>query len=64
MTTPTVTIDMSKECVECGKGGAADNGLCLKCMSGAVMGVRAMNSPVARRIAKRFQEFREKRRKK
>jgi hypothetical protein len=60
-TTPTVTIDMSKECVECGKLAAADNGLCLKCFSAAALGVREMKSSEGKAVASKLQENREKR---
>jgi hypothetical protein len=29
--TPTITVDMDKECTECGKAGAGKNGMCLHC---------------------------------
>ena len=34
--TPTITIDMDKKCVRCGKGGAGKGGLCLACVSKAI----------------------------
>ena len=30
---PTIIIDMDKKCSTCGKAGACQNGLCLKCIS-------------------------------
>ncbi len=38
MNTMTVTIDMDKRCAECGKGGATDSGICMKCASNALRG--------------------------
>ena len=32
MSTPTITIDMDKECKQCGRKGAAGNGICMKCI--------------------------------
>ena len=31
--TVTINIDLGKKCSNCGKSGACDNGLCLKCIS-------------------------------
>lgn len=33
MTIPTITINLDKKCRRCGKPGATDGGLCLKCIS-------------------------------
>lgn len=30
---PTININMDKKCTQCGKKGAMDNGLCLKCVT-------------------------------
>lgn len=35
----TITIDQNKKCLECGKGGATENGLCLNCTSKALEGI-------------------------
>jgi hypothetical protein len=32
----TINIDMDKKCAECRKGGAAQNGICLQCMTKAI----------------------------
>jgi hypothetical protein len=31
--TPIITIDMDRKCSECGRKGAAQNGLCLNCIT-------------------------------
>lgn len=31
-----ITIDMDKKCKRCGKGGATQSGLCLKCVLKAI----------------------------
>ena len=50
-----VHIDMDKRCAECGKGGATDSGICLRCATQAISG-KAMRSRegqiVQRRLAK------------
>jgi len=34
--TTTITINMDKKCIRCGKNGAPDNGICMKCLSKAI----------------------------
>lgn len=36
MRSPTITVDMSQECPRCGKLGAANGGMCLRCMIKAI----------------------------
>ena len=31
--TPVITSDLDKKCTQCGQPGAADSGLCLKCLA-------------------------------
>jgi hypothetical protein len=38
-----ITIDLDRKCAECGKGGAAPSGICLKCITKA-MGEKPMKS--------------------
>ena len=38
MTTPTITIDMDKECSKCHEMGAVPNGLCLSCTAELLAG--------------------------
>ena len=33
MATMTIVINMDKPCVRCGKAGATDGGLCLRCVA-------------------------------
>ena len=54
--TTVITIDMGKKCVECGKGGAALSGICLKCSTNAITG-KPMKSWQGRAAAKRFKEL-------
>jgi len=49
----TITIDMDKACAECGNGGAADNGLCLKC-TGRAFRDAPMKSRIGRAVQKRI----------
>ena len=48
-----VNIDMDKRCAECGKGGATDSGICLRCAAKAIEGLPMRSSQgqaVQRRI--------------
>lgn len=55
---PEITIDMDKKCVECGHGGAAGSGICLKCLSQILRRV-PMRSDKGKAIARKIlQEFR------
>jgi hypothetical protein len=54
---PTIIIDIDRKCAECRQDGAADNGLCLKCMIRAISG-RVMRSIVGKAVQQRF--FRDK----
>lgn len=47
--TPTFTVDLGKKCAECGKGGAAPNGLCLSCVNRAIRG-KPMRSSAGRDV--------------
>ena len=49
----TITIDQNKKCLECGKGGATENGLCLNCTSKALEG-KPMKTRVGQSISKKF----------
>jgi hypothetical protein len=53
----TVEVDMGKKCVECGKGGATQNGCCLRCFTKA-MGDKPMNSELGRLLRRRFEHLR------
>jgi len=55
---PTFHINMDRKCAECGKGGAADSGICLECTSIAIKHSRAMKSPEGRAVKARFTEIR------
>ena len=60
MTGLTIKIDMDKKCVECGKGGAVDSGICLGCTSRALSG-KPMKSPAGRMVALRFHDMKKSR---
>ena len=49
----TITIDMDRRCAECHKGGATQNGLCLRCITRAVEG-RVMRTRVGIEVQKRI----------
>lgn len=49
MVTVHVNVDMDKNCAECGKGGAVQNGLCIKCTAKA-FGAKPMKSAVGRAV--------------
>lgn len=48
---PTITIEMGKICPECGKGGAANNGLCMGCTLRAMQG-KPMRTKHGRNVQK------------
>jgi hypothetical protein len=54
----TITINMDAKCHECGKGGAAASGLCLKCTSRALAGA-AMKSATGRAAQQRFRQMKD-----
>jgi stalled ribosome alternative rescue factor ArfA len=49
MASATITISMEKKCVNCSKGGACDNGLCLSCTADAING-KPMKTAAGRAI--------------
>ena len=51
----TITVDMDKRCLECGKGGAVDSGICLSCITKAIKG-RPMKSARGRAVQERIQQ--------
>lgn len=53
---PTITVNMDKKCAECGKGGAADNGICLACTGKAISG-KPMRSATGRAVAARVNDL-------
>jgi hypothetical protein len=56
MTNLTINIDMDRKCAECGKGGAADSGLCLTCAS-KTLADKPMRSAIGRAVQRRTQEL-------
>lgn len=52
----TIHVNMDKKCVECGKGGAVDSGICLGCTSKA-LGGKPMKSQIGKAVAKRFRDM-------
>ena len=53
----TVNIDMGTRCAECGKAGATDNGICLKCVARAMQG-KPMKSRQGQILAQRMLNIR------
>lgn len=55
MSTPTVTIHLDAKCLECGKPGPADSGICLACTNKAIRGT-PMKSAVGRAVQARWKD--------
>lgn len=53
MTNFTIVIDQNKKCIECNKGGATNNGLCLNCINKAIEG-KPMKTKVGQTLLKKF----------
>lgn len=53
MTGLRINIDMDRKCAECGKGGAADSGICLTCATRAMSG-RTMRSQIGKAVQYRI----------
>ena len=45
-----IVVNMDKKCAECGKGGAATSGICLRCFSKAVGATQPLKSARGREI--------------
>lgn len=54
---PVITIDLDKKCAECGKAGAADNLLCLKCTSKAAFQNVPLKSAQAKAVRERSRQL-------
>lgn len=52
---PIITIDLDKKCHECGKGGAAESGICINCVTKTIQ-QKPMNSAAGRAVQKRWLE--------
>jgi len=57
MSTTIITIDMGKKCVECHKGGAQPNELCLRCTTKAMDVRKIMKTPQGRAVQIRWQDI-------
>ena len=55
MATATIHIDIDKKCHECGKGGAAPSGLCMKCTANALTS-KPMKSTTGRAVQARLRK--------
>lgn len=53
-----ITLDYNKKCAECGKGYAAQNGLCLSCTGKAMKG-KKMKSAQGAIVAQRFYDLKQ-----
>jgi hypothetical protein len=51
-----VSIDLDKKCAECGKDGACQSGICLKCTSKMMFGKKPMKSAYGRGLQRQFHE--------
>jgi len=52
-----INIDMDRRCVECGKPGACDSGICMDCAT-KVMGNKPLKSATANEIRSRLRRRR------
>jgi hypothetical protein len=57
MTTFTINVNMDNKCVECGKGGATDSGLCLNCTCKALDPKRVMKSAIGKAVQQRHRAY-------
>lgn len=55
-----ISIDESKTCAECGKGGAAESGICMTCAT-KIVGGKPMRSETGKAIAARWQRMKAER---
>lgn len=55
MNIPTITINLDAKCAECGRGGAAASGICLRCTSKA-LGPKPLKSAIGRAVQRRNAE--------
>jgi len=51
----TINIHFDKKCAECGKGGAADSGICMACTAKAVSG-RKMKSATGQAVQEKVKK--------
>ena len=56
MSTTEITVNMDKKCAECGKPGSTPCGICLKCVTKAIMG-KPMKSIEGRALQERIRKF-------
>lgn len=49
-----ITIDMDKRCAECGKPGACDSGICMRCATKAINPASKMRSVQGRAVQARY----------
>lgn len=59
-TIPTITINFDAKCVECGKSGRMESGICLACTTKVIQG-KPMRSAAGKAVAARWREQRTKR---
>lgn len=53
MSANSILIDLDKKCMECGKLGAAESGICLKCAVKAING-KVMRSAAGQAVQRRI----------
>lgn len=54
MTDLVLNINMDKKCAECGKGGATDSGICLKCCTRSMNPLHTMKSRQGKVVQARY----------
>jgi len=52
----TINIDMDRKCLECGKGGATESGICLGCTCKAISN-KPMKSVAGKKVQERFKHI-------
>lgn len=61
MGSATINVHVDVKCAECGKGGATDNLLCLRCTTRAMVPERNMKSAQGKAVQARWREIRARR---
>lgn len=55
--TVTISLKEDRKCAECGKGWAAQSGLCLKCVHKAMTFTKAMKSEIGRDLQAHYRKM-------
>lgn len=57
MSEHTINISFDAKCAECGKPGACDNGLCMRCISKSMNPAARMKSDTGRAVQDRWERI-------